>query len=36
MHAVDNIVIDVRVADYGLTDQAVRLVNSIAGRKNRL
>ena len=35
MHAIDNIVIDVRVADYGLTDQAVRLVNSIAGR-NRL
>jgi hypothetical protein len=31
MRAVDNVVIDVRVTDYGVSDQAVRVVNAIAG-----
>ncbi len=32
MRAADNVVIDVRVTDYGVSDQAVRIVNAIAGR----
>jgi len=32
MRAVDNVVIDVRVTDYAVSDQAVRVVNAIAGR----
>jgi PknH-like extracellular domain len=35
MRASNNVVIDVRVTGYRITDQAVRLVNAIAGR-NRL
>jgi hypothetical protein len=35
MRATNNVVIDVRVTGYRITDQAVRLVNAIAGR-NRL
>ncbi len=31
MRATDNVVIDVRVTDYGVSDQAVRVVNAIAG-----
>jgi hypothetical protein len=32
MRAADNVVIDVRVTDYGVSDQAARVVNAIAGR----
>ncbi|BBZ42355.1 sensor domain-containing protein [Mycobacterium conspicuum] len=32
MRVVDDVVIDVRVTDYGVSDQAVRVVNAIAGR----
>ena len=32
MRAADNVVIDVRVTDYGVSDQAVRVVNAIGGR----
>jgi hypothetical protein len=32
MRAADNVVIDVRVTDYGVSDQAVRVVNATAGR----
>jgi serine/threonine kinase PknH len=32
MRAADNVVIDVRVTDYAVRDQAVRVVNAIAGR----
>ena len=32
MRAADNVVIDVRVTDYAVSDQAVRVVNAIAGR----
>ncbi len=32
MRAADNVVIDVRVTDYAVSDQAVRIVNAIAGR----
>ena len=35
MRATNNVVIDVRVTGYRISDQAVRLVNAIAGR-NRL
>jgi N-acetylmuramic acid 6-phosphate (MurNAc-6-P) etherase len=31
MRVADNVVIDVRVTDYGVSDQAVRIVNAIAG-----
>ncbi|MGO9153452.1 sensor domain-containing protein [Mycobacterium sp.] len=31
MRAADNVVIDVRVTDYAVSDQAVRVVNAIAG-----
>jgi hypothetical protein len=31
MRVADNVVIDVRVTDYGVSDQAVRVVNAIAG-----
>jgi hypothetical protein len=32
MRAANNAVIDVRVTDYAVSDQAVRVVNAIAGR----
>jgi hypothetical protein len=32
MRVADNVVVDVRVTDYGVSDQAVRVVNAIAGR----
>ena len=32
MSAANNVVIDVRVTDHGVSDQAVRVVNAIAGR----
>jgi hypothetical protein len=32
MRAANNMVIDVRVTDHGVSDQAVRVVNAIAGR----
>jgi hypothetical protein len=32
MRAANNVVIDVRVTDHRVSDQAVRVVNAIAGR----